>query len=388
MQEECCSNLSHFTHLRSTPLHAFFLVFDDQTFSRHALFSFVVSANMYETIEEPEYSEKPHREAGQQVSGSGKSSAISRDEVEDDAIEQASYQDHREPNEDEPAELKPEQSLDLKRSASNVLSKVASRITTTSKVEPPPDGGLRAWLQVAGGWLVIFITWGWVNSYGAFQSYYAQTLDASASTISWIGAVQNFLTFVLGAFSGRLLDAGLFIPTLIVGGAMQLLGIFMMSLSTKYWQLMITQGIMTGIGGGIFFTPSMGLIGTYFSKKRALAIGITTTGNSAGGMIYPVLVQQLLPKIGFAWTARVLGFLNLGLLAVVLVLMRPRLPPRKSGPVIDLSAFKEPTYAFFVAGLFFVIWPIYYTFYYVSIPNELHTLHLLTPFSCPRLAPK
>lgn len=113
---------------------------------------------------------------------------------------------------------------------------------------------------------------------------------------------------------------------------------------------MLTQGIMTGIGGGIFFTPSMGLIGTYFSSRRALAIGITTTGNSAGGMIYPVLVQQLLPKIGFAWTARVLGFLNLGLLSVVFVFMRPRLPPRKSGPIIDMSAFKEPVYAFFVAG--------------------------------------
>lgn len=85
---------------------------------------------------------------------------------------------------------------------------------------------------------------------------------------------------------------------------------------------MLTQGIMTGLGGGLFFTPSLGVMGTYFSSKRALAIGIATTGNSVGGMIYPVLVQQLLPKLGFAWTARVLGFLNLGLLSIVLVFMR------------------------------------------------------------------
>ena len=129
---------------------------------------------------------------------------------------------------------------------------------------------------------------------------------------------------------------------------------------------MLTQGIMTGLGGGLFFTPSMGLMGTYFSSKRALAIGIATTGNSVGGMVYPVLVQQLLPKLGFAWTARVLGFLNLGLLSVVLVFMRPRLPPRRSGPIVDLSAFKEPPYAFLVGGLFFIIWAIYYTFYYLS----------------------
>jgi uncharacterized membrane protein YoaK (UPF0700 family) len=77
-----------------------------------------------------------------------------------------------------------------------------------------------------------------VNAYGAFQTYYTLTLDESPSTISWIGTVQNFLTFVIGAFSGRLLDAGLFVPTLIVGSVLQLLGIFLMSVSRTYWQLM------------------------------------------------------------------------------------------------------------------------------------------------------
>lgn len=205
-----------------------------------------------------------------------------------------------------------------------------------------------------------------VNSYGAFQSYYTLNLGLPASTVSWIGSVQNFLTFFVGAFSGRLLDAGYFLPTLFVGTTINLLGTFFMSLSTTYWQLMVTQGLMVGIGGGIFFTPCMGLIGTYFSKKRAIAVGLTTSGNAAGGMVYPVLVQQLLPKIGFNWTVRVLGFLNLGLLLAVFAFMRARLPPRKSGPIVDFTAFREPVYTYYVAGLFFIIWAVYYTFYYLS----------------------
>lgn len=148
-----------------------------------------------------------------------------------------------------PADTRIGHSLDLKRTASNALSRVASRLTTRSIVNPPPppDGGVKAWTQVAMGWLVVFTTWGWVNSYGAFQSYYTLNLGLPASTVSWIGSVQNFLTFVIGAFSGRLLDAGLFIPTLVAGAVMQLLGIFFMSLSTQYWQLMITQGIMVSL---------------------------------------------------------------------------------------------------------------------------------------------
>ena len=34
---------------------------------------------------------------------------------------------------------------------------------------PPPDGGLKAWTQVAMAHLIIFNTWGFVNSFGVFQ---------------------------------------------------------------------------------------------------------------------------------------------------------------------------------------------------------------------------
>ncbi|KAK4542008.1 hypothetical protein LTR36_007208 [Oleoguttula mirabilis] len=311
------------------------------------------------------FGEKPEHDLSRGA-GTSKSSTSSQADLDD--IERASVQDH-EVYEDSTNEKQPSRvSLELKRTASRASNVLGRVLTTRSIVDPgpPPDGGMKAWRQVACGWIVIFTTWGWVNSYGTFQTYYTLTLNESASTISWIGTVQNFLTFFIGAFSGRLLDAGLFVPTLIVGSVLQLLGIFLMSISTKYWHFMLTQGVLTGIGGGIFFTPALGLVTTYFSSRRAFALGIATTGNAVGGMIYPIIVQQILPKLGFAWTTRVLGFLNLGLLAIVVAFMRPRLPPRKSGPVIDWSAFREPPYAFFVAGLFFVIWAVYYTFYYIA----------------------
>ncbi|KAH7141021.1 major facilitator superfamily domain-containing protein [Dactylonectria macrodidyma] len=231
---------------------------------------------------------------------------------------------------------------------------------------PPPDGGLQAWTQVAMGWIVIFTTWGYINSFGSFQTYYTEHLPQSPSAISWIGSVQTWLTFFIGAFSGRLLDAGFFVHTLLIGALLQLLGIFLMSISTSYWHLMLTQGVLTGLGGGIFFTPSLALVATYFDRRRGLAVGLATTGNSAGGMVYPIVVRQLLPKLGFAWTARTLGFLNLGCLALAVAFMRPRLPPRKSGAVIDWVAFKEPVYMAYVGGLFFFVWAVYYTFYYLG----------------------
>ena len=80
--------------------------------------------------------------------------------------------------------------------------------------DPPPDGGLQAWLMVLGAWCALFCTFGWINStssykieiikrnnntVGEFQSYYETVLLAkySASTIAWIPSLQIFFMFAM-----------------------------------------------------------------------------------------------------------------------------------------------------------------------------------------------
>jgi MFS family permease len=307
--------------------------------------------------------------------------------ITDDADAQNSSRISHISSRGEEAHISREPSLARTRSKqSNVVTRVASRLTTRSIKDPgpPPDGGFRAWLQCFCGWLAICNTWGFALSFGAFQTYYAEILPQSPSTISWIGSLQACLIFLVGAFSGRALDAGLFRPTIIVGIIIQLIGIFTMSLAKKYWHLLLTQGVLTGIGGGLFFCPVMGLMSTYFLKRRGLALGIATTGNSVGGLVYPVIVRQLLPKIGFGWTVRVLGLLNLVTLALVVILMKPRLPPRKSGPIVEWTAIKDIPYVLFVIGCCFLMAAVYFVFYYVSRTTRyIHKVRQLTHF--PRL---
>lgn len=258
--------------------------------------------------------------------------------------------------------------LSKKKSAPSVLARVSSHLTTRSIRDsgPPPDGGLQAWIQVVCAWLALANTWGFVNSFGAFQTYYATIISESASNISWIGSIQTFLLFALGMFSGRALDAGYFRPTVILGISIQILGIFTMSVSKTYWQLLLTHGVCTGLGGGIFFVPVLGVCSTYFAKRRGMAMGIVTSGNAAGGIIYPIVVRQLLDKVGYGWAVRVLGFINIASLAVVIAFMKPRLPPRKSGPLIDVDSLKDVPYVLHVLGMCFLMPAVYFVFYYVA----------------------
>lgn len=83
-----------------------------------------------------------------------------------------------------------------------------------------------------------------------------------------------------------------------VGAVLLLLGTFITSLATKYWQIFLAQGICTGIGQGLMWLPSITLISTYFVRLRVFAVTAAATGTSTGGMIFPAMIQHLTPKIG------------------------------------------------------------------------------------------
>jgi len=202
--------------------------------------------------------------------------------------------------------------------------------------------------------LVIMNTWGFINSFGVFQTYYVTALNRPPSDISWVGSMQVFFLFFVGTFTGRLTDAGYFRPVFLLGSFLGVFGIFMASLSTTYWQLFLAQGVCMGLGNGCLFCPSLSLLSTYFSKKRGLALGIGAAGSATGGMIYPAMVQQLLPRVGFAWTMRSLGFIQLACLILCNIGIKPRLPPRRTGALVDWKSFKELPYVLFAIGMFFV----------------------------------
>lgn len=63
--------------------------------------------------------------------------------------------------------------------------------------EDYPDGGWQAWLTVAGAFCALLCTFGQLNSFGTFQSWYAenQLSHLPPSTISWIGALQLWVFF-------------------------------------------------------------------------------------------------------------------------------------------------------------------------------------------------
>ena len=215
------------------------------------------------------------------------------------------------------------------------------------------------------GHLVIFNTWGVIATFGVFQQYYTLHLGLEPSAVSWIGTMQMLGHFSLGLLTGRMFDAG--ISTIMPGMVVAALGMFMTSLCSKYWQFLLAQGILNGLGNGMQFAPALSLIATYFSTgHRSVAVGIMASGSATGGLVYPSIARQLLPRVGFAWTVRTMAFIMLAVGALYSFFLKRRLPPRKSGPLLELNAFREPSYSIFCAGVFLVCLGQFFVFYYIS----------------------
>jgi MFS family permease len=99
--------------------------------------------------------------------------------------------------------------------------------------------------------------------------------------------------------------------------------------SQAYYQFILAFSVLSGIGNSFLFTPAMGAISHWFDKRRGTASGLALTGSSLGGIIFPLIMQNLIPEVGWAWTMRSLGFVFLVLWVLSLFLCRSRLPPKK-----------------------------------------------------------
>lgn len=266
----------------------------------------------------------------------------------------------------------PDEGPDARRKSK--LSRLLSQFSRGSSKEydhgPPPDGGFQAWgvgkihtitslpgwhspnnIPVVASHLVLINTWGLIISFGTFQTYYTEALNRTPSEVAWIGSMQVFLLFFLGTLTGRLTDAGYLRHVIALGSVFQILGIFMTSLATTYWQLLLAQGVCIGLGNGFTFCPSIAVLPTYFSKRRGLAIGIVFTGTGVGGLVFPAIVRELLPRVGLSWTVRAIGFIELANLVVVNLLLKTRLPPRKGGALVDWPSFRNPEYVLVLIGV-------------------------------------
>lgn len=233
-----------------------------------------------------------------------------------------------------------------------------------------PEGGWEAWGVVLGSWCAMTASMGISNSIGYLQAWLStnQLSNYTEAQVSWIFSVFSFLLFFGGVQVGPIFDS-YGIKWLLVPGCTGLVAsLVILSVCTEYYQFMLGFAVLGGLSCTLVFTPSVTIIGHWFYKRRGLATGICASGGAAGGVIFPLVLIKIMPKIGYGWSIRVIALIDLVLCLIAFALMKTRLPLEKEakGAQIDLSAFKDVRFALTTFAVFLTEWALFIPLSFIS----------------------
>lgn len=76
------------------------------------------------------------------------------------------------------------------------------------------------------------------------------------------------------------------------------------SFATCVAHLIVTQGLLYGIGGALLYNPFIFYLDEWFIKRKGLAFGVFWAGAGTFGVFVPLLLEWSLNKYGFEITLR------------------------------------------------------------------------------------
>ncbi len=253
----------------------------------------------------------------------------------------------------------------------------ASRVSTDAYGNTYPEGGLHAYLCVFGSFCGLMAALGMMNSIGTYQSYVSQhqLKYSSESDIGWIFGIYAFLSFFAGLQIGPVFDA--LGPRWLVfaGSVILLVSNLLLGICEKYWHFLLVFGVLGGVGTSLIFSPSFAAVGHLFLRRWGQMTGLAAVGGSLGGIVYPLSLQALFPKIGWAWSTRVVALCDLVLLIFANLFIRSRLPPKKPSKeniLPDFRIFRDPIFALMTLGVFFIEWGLFIPLAYISSYSLAH----------------
>ncbi|KAL3484030.1 MFS general substrate transporter [Aspergillus germanicus] len=207
-----------------------------------------------------------------------------------------------------------------------------------------PEGGRDAWLVVFGAFCGLTASLGIYNASGVFEAVVSKVLlpDTAPSTIGWIFSIYAFVTWLCGVQVGPTFDAMGPRALMAAGSICTLGGIFALSFCMEYYQILLSFSLLTAIGTSLLITPAMACVAHWFMARRGLASGIAFIGSGFGGVLFPLMIQSLLPQVGWAWSLRILGFTLLVLCGFSVAFCRSRVPPRKGNKTTWRDTLPDP----------------------------------------------
>ncbi|SPQ26472.1 3bfbf0cb-2ea7-4c18-931f-236460dde96c [Thermothielavioides terrestris] len=210
----------------------------------------------------------------------------------------------------------------------------------------PPISRRKQAAVLCSAFVAIALTIGYNQCFGVFQEFYlssgqdvlvpspASQASPPTALLAFVGTLCYGLTWAGGILVNPVIsriEHGIWAPTtpstrlwrrrflrLLTPRTITVSGVLIMSaaltlasFSRTVWQLLLTQGLLLGVGMSLLYFPLMAPAPEYFTNHRATAMGFILAGGGAGGLLLSPALRALLSSVGGRWTLRIYTLFNL-----------------------------------------------------------------------------
>merc|ERR1719350_895586 len=171
---------------------------------------------------------------------------------------------------------------------------------------PPPDGGW-GWVIVAASFLCNMVLDGIGYSFGILLDPLMRHYGEGKGMIAMVGSILAGAIMLVGPISSTLVNKFGPRKTCIAGAIVSAVSIFISTFSPNVYCLMISYGVLGGLGLGLMYVPAVTAVGYWFEKKRSLVTGISTCGSGFGTIVFAPVITFLLANTDWQWTNRIVA---------------------------------------------------------------------------------
>ncbi|XP_067670228.1 monocarboxylate transporter 12-like [Haliotis asinina] len=180
-----------------------------------------------------------------------------------------------------------------------------------------------AWVALFAATFSNFITGMLIYSPGVFNTAILDEIENDLSRTSWIGSTLVGTITISGPVAGVFTSRFGCKAATCAGGILVLIGMSASSFIKSVKGLLLTNGVLTGLGAGLAVNAGGTIPGYYFKKRLPISFGVSTAGTAMGLFAGGPLVAILLQKFTLSGAFLIFGGIASNL-CVAGALMRPR----------------------------------------------------------------